>query len=69
MILYLSYKTWDLNKVHYYYYYYGWCLDEMLPSLRASSPSWASEACLARTRERAAKPREAEERRACNDLL
>ena len=37
-------------------------------SLRASSPIWASEASLARTRERAAKPRGAEERRACNDL-
>ena len=32
-------------------------------SLRASSPIWASEASLARTRERGA-----EERRACNDL-
>ena len=31
------------------------------PSLRASSPIWASEASLARTRERAAKPRGAEE--------
>ena len=31
-------------------------------SLRASSPIWASEASLARTRERAAKPRGAEER-------
>ena len=30
-------------------------------SLRASSPIWASEASLARTRERAAKPRGAEE--------
>ena len=37
-------------------------------SLRASSPIWTSEASLARTRERAAKPRGAEERRACNDL-
>ena len=37
-------------------------------SLRGSSPIWASEAGLARTRERAAKPRGAEERRACNDL-
>ena len=32
-------------------------------SLRASSPIWASETSLARTRERAAKPRAAEERR------
>ena len=32
------------------------------PSLRASSPIWASEASLARTRERAAKPRGADER-------
>ena len=32
-------------------------------SLRASSPIWASETSLARTRERAAKPRGAEERR------
>ena len=31
-------------------------------SLRASSPIWASETSLARTRERAAKPRGAEER-------
>ena len=38
------------------------------PSLRASSPIWASEVSLARTREGAAKPRGAEERRACNDL-
>ena len=37
-------------------------------SLQASSPIWTSEASLARTRERAAKPRGAEERRACNDL-
>ena len=37
-------------------------------SLRASSPIWASEAGLARTRERATKPRGAEERTACNDL-
>ena len=36
--------------------------------LRASSPIWASETSLARTRERAAKPRGAGERRACNDL-
>ena len=35
----------------------------VLPSLRASSPIWANEASLARTRERGA-----EERRACNDL-
>ena len=34
-----------------------------------SSPIWASEASLARTRERAAKPRGAEERRACNHPL
>ena len=33
-------------------------------SLRASSPIWASDASLGRTRERAAKPRGAEERRA-----
>ena len=38
-------------------------------SQRASSPIWASEASLARTRERAAKPRGAEERRACNHPL
>ena len=38
-------------------------------SLRASSPIWASEASLARTRERAAKPRGAGERRACNHPL
>ena len=31
-------------------------------NLRASSPIWASEASLARTRERAVKPRGAEER-------
>ena len=37
-------------------------------SLRASSPLWVRKASLARTRERAAKPRGAEERRACNDL-
>ena len=37
-------------------------------SLRASSPIWASEASLARTHDRAALPRGAEERRACNDL-
>ena len=40
-----------------------WC------SLRASSPILASETSLARTRERAAKPRGAEERRACNHPL
>ena len=34
----------------------------LLPSLRASSPIWASETSLARTRERAAKPQGAEER-------
>ena len=39
------------------------------PSLRASSPIWANETSLARTRERAAKPRGAEERRACNHPL
>ena len=41
-------------------FYYGdiICRD----SLRASSPIWASETSLARTRERAAKPRGAEER-------
>ena len=44
-------------------------LQEIYNSLRASSPIWASETSLARTRERAAKPREAEERRACNDPL
>ena len=38
-------------------------------SLRASSPVWVSETGLARTRERAAKPRGAEERRACNHPL
>ena len=37
-------------------------------SLRASSPVWASEVSLAKTRERAAEPRGAEERRACNDF-
>ena len=41
---------------------------DMSSSLRESSPIWASEASEARTRERAAKPRGAEERRACNDL-
>ena len=43
----------------------------LLVSLRASPPIWASETSLARTRENAresAKPRGAEERRACNDL-
>ena len=39
------------------------------PSLRASSPIWASETSRARTRERAAKPRGAGERRACNHLF
>ena len=38
-------------------------------SLRASSPIWASEVSLARTRERAAKPRGARERGACNHPL
>ena len=38
-------------------------------SLRASSPIWVSETSLSRTRERAAKPQGAEERRACNDPL
>ena len=38
-------------------------------SLRASSPIWASETSLAKTRERTAKPRGAEERKACNDPL
>ena len=38
-------------------------------SLRASSPIWASETSLARTRERAAKPRGAEERRACSQAM
>ena len=38
-------------------------------SLRASSPIWASEASLARTRKWAAKPRGAGERRACNHPL
>ena len=38
----------------------------IIASLRASYPIWASEASLARTRERAAKPRGAGERRACN---
>ena len=38
-------------------------------SLRASSPIWASEASLTRTCERAAKPRGASERRACNHPL
>ena len=37
-------------------------------SLQASSPIWASEASLARTRERAARPQGAEKRRGCNDL-
>ena len=40
-----------------------------LSSLRASSSIWASEASRARTRERAAKPRGAGERRACNHPL
>ena len=48
----------DQRNQHYY-----------LNSLRASSPIWASETSLARTRERAAKPRGAEERRACNHPL
>ena len=39
-----------------------WVLLNNCSSLRASSPIWASEASLARTRERAAKPRGAEER-------
>ena len=49
-----------------------WCAKEsrmrvlMISSLRASSPIWASEASRARTRERAAKPRGAGERIACN---
>ena len=38
-------------------------------SLRASSPVWVSEASLVRTHEQAAKPRGAEERRACNHPL
>ena len=38
-------------------------------SLRASSPIGASEASVARTREQAAKPRGAGERRACNHPL
>ena len=38
-------------------------------SLRASSPIWASEASLARTCERAAKPRGAEERTPCSCVL
>ena len=42
---------------------------DVLESLRASSPIWASEASLARTRERAAKPRGAGERRGCNHPL
>ena len=33
------------------------CDRPIISSLRASSPIWASEASLARTRERAAKPR------------
>ena len=37
-------------------------------SLQTSSPIWASEASLARMHEQVAKPRGAEERRACNDL-
>ena len=37
-------------------------------SLRASSPNWASEASLARTRERAAKPRGAGERKLSGDI-
>ena len=39
------------------------CVTYFCCSLRASSPIWASEASLARTRERGA-----EDRRACNDL-
>ena len=42
---------------------WSWILNDSI-SLRASSPIWASEASLARRRERAAKPRGAEERRA-----
>ena len=38
-------------------------------SLLARPPVWASKTGLARTRERAAKPRGAEERRACNHPL
>ena len=38
-------------------------------SLRASSPVWASETGLARTREQVAKPQGVEERRACNHPL
>ena len=44
-------------------------LGPVVRSLRASSPIWASEASLARTRERAAKPRGAGERRAYNHPL
>ena len=36
---------------------YTWPLSTLHPSLRASSPIWASETSRARTRERAAKPR------------
>ena len=48
--------------------YQGFLQEESKDKLRASSPIWASEVSLARKRERAAKPRGAEERRACNDL-
>ena len=34
----------------------AWSMQAWIPSLRASSPIWASEMSLARTRERAAKP-------------
>ena len=44
------------------------CITHNLLACGASSPIWASEVSLARTQERAAKPRGAEERRACNDL-
>ena len=43
-----------------------WNFLGLWPSLRASSPIWASKASRARTRERAAEPRGAGERRACN---
>ena len=46
-----------------------WFLRPTIHSLRASSPIWASETSRARTRERAAKPRGAGERRACNHLF
>jgi len=59
--------TWRVNKMstlcHSMYIF------NVKYSLRASSPIWASEASLARTRERAMKPRGAEERAPCSRVL